>query len=138
MFFVLCVVVGIAIAWLLLMASGALSLRWSRRYPRARPVPRLVLAVVPVLAGAVLLGLHLRFTINQSKYDLSMPFVFPVTLGLVAVIAWFRARENTDHAPEKQHFSTRSDGCHEETSGPSAEESTPASNEAFPSPHPPR
>jgi len=101
MLFVLCVVVGIAIAWLLLMVSGGLSLRWSRRYPQARPILSLIMGVVPVLAGATLLGLHLRFTVNHSKYDLSLPFVFPVTLGLIAVIAWFRAREGTDDSPQQ-------------------------------------
>ena len=93
MFFVLCIAAVIAIAWLSLMASAALSLRWSWSNADARPRLRLVMAVVPVLAGAVLLGLHLRFTVNQAKYDLSMPFVFPITFGLLAVIAWFRARE---------------------------------------------
>jgi hypothetical protein len=100
MFFVLCIAVAIAVMWLVLMASAALSLRWSRRYPGTRPRLRLVMAVIPVLLGALALGMHLRFSVNQSKFDLSLPFVFPITLGLLAVIAWFRAKEKpTPAAP---------------------------------------
>ena len=91
MFFVFCIVVAILVAWLLLMASGWLSLRWSRRNPKTRMIPRLILAVVPVLAGFFLFRFHLRFTWNNTAVNLSWPFTLPIALGIIAIVFWLRA-----------------------------------------------
>lgn len=92
MAFVFCCVLAILVAWVLLVLSAMLSLCWSRGSPDRRPALRLVLAIVPVLAGLFLCEFHLRWTMDGTTLNLSWPFVIPTGLGIVALVAWWRAR----------------------------------------------
>lgn len=98
MFFVFCFVVAILVMWVLLMVSGWLSIRWSRRSPERRSALRLALAVVPVLVGLFLFRFHLRWTMNDVTMNLSWPFVIPISVGVFAIISWFRARRSQTNA----------------------------------------
>jgi energy-coupling factor transporter transmembrane protein EcfT len=92
MFLVFCFVAAILVAWVLLMVSGWLSLRWSRRIPERRSALRLVLAVVPVLVGLFLFRFHLRWTMNNVTVNLSWPFVIPISIGVFAIVVAVRRR----------------------------------------------
>jgi hypothetical protein len=92
MFFVFCFVVAILVAWVLLVVSGWLSIRWSRRMPERRVKLRLVLAILPVLAGLFLFKFHLRWMMNNVTMNLSWPFVIPIVIGIIAIMFWFRPR----------------------------------------------
>lgn len=92
MFYVYCIVVAIFVAWLLLVVSGWLSIRWSRRTPERRPALRLILAMMPVLVGLILFQAHLRWSMNDTTMNLSWPFIVPIGIGIIAIVFWFRAR----------------------------------------------
>ena len=94
MLFVFLVVAAIVMVWLLLMVGGWLSLRGSRRSPERHTTRRLLLAMIPILLGFFLLNFHLRFSTNGAVSNLSWPFVVPIGLGIVALVAWFRARQS--------------------------------------------
>jgi hypothetical protein len=99
MIFVLLVAVVVLAAWLLLMASGALSIAWSRRSPSTRSATRLILAVVPVGLGIGMFNAHIQFTFNELQMGLGPFFLIPVILGIVAIVYWIRARQqNRDPA----------------------------------------
>src|ERR1043166_8753470 len=98
MFFVFWFCASILVMWVLLMVSGWLSIRWSRRSPERRSALRLALAVVPVLVGLFLFRFHLRWTMNDVTMNLSWPFVIPISVGVFAIISWFRARRSQTNA----------------------------------------
>ena len=90
MFLVLCIAAVVLLIWVLLVASAVSALRRKDLPPRKR----FLRGVIPVVAGAVMLGIHLRVTVNQFSFNLSLAFLVPVVLGLLAVVAWFRAKQN--------------------------------------------
>jgi len=77
--------------WLLLLVSGWLSLRRTRRDPLRQPWRRLFLALSPILLGYTLFRYHLSFKINALGMNLSWPFAVPIALGTLALYFWIRA-----------------------------------------------
>ena len=88
--FIAFVVVGL---WLVLVASGALSILWSRRSPKTASAARLALAVVPIGFGVVMFQTRPEFTFNQVHFSLGWIFIIPMLLGVAAILFWILARQ---------------------------------------------
>ena len=52
---------------------------------------RLSMALVPILLGSVLVGIHLRWRMNAVTMNLSWPFALPILIGGVALFHWLPA-----------------------------------------------
>lgn len=91
MLLVFCIMAGIIVLWAALTVSAWLSLRWSQRPSPQRARLRLVMAVVPLLAGYFLFTYHLRFTMNGSTIGVSWIFLLPIVLGALATVVWMRS-----------------------------------------------
>ena len=89
-----CIAGIIAIVWLLMMISGWLSLRWSRKSPEKRIGLRLFLAAASMLVGYYVFSLKPTLSMNDVSYNLGWVFILPMALGIVAFICWVRANPN--------------------------------------------
>ena len=88
------------IVWAALSVSGWSSLRWSRRSPDTRRLPRIVLAMLLVLLGLLCLKADIRWSGEDDRFtvDLSWFFLLPVALGAAALAKWLRVRRRLHHA----------------------------------------
>ena len=80
------------LVWAAFSFSAWSSLRRSRRAPGTRRVARFIRASVPVLLGLLGLRAQIRWSGEDDwfTFDLSWLFLLPVTLGVAALVAWFR------------------------------------------------